>query len=459
MSEESAQPSQDSPRQDPPGIEAPSLDILSEISRIANSTLDLKARLDTIVTVTAERMGKDAAAVCLLDKEERHLILKAARGLLPEAVDRVILKVGEGVNGWVARERRPLALADAQSDPRFKYFPVTGEERYRSMLAVPILVQDHCIGVLSVRTLSVWEYSPDEITLLTTIAANVGGIIRNAQLYQDVNQRLLELTALYDIGQALTSTLDLETVLRMIIKNSIAVLKARGGVLRFLDPDTQMLIVKACSVPEVDARKLVPLRIGEGISGRIVQTGAPLLIAQMEESDLRGVSAIAFSSVLGVPIQAKDRIIGTITLYDKTLEPGLPSEAFTQEDEQLLSTLASQAAIAIENAKLYQQTLKSAKEIETLYSLSKGMTSVLDLYFVLDSVLRMIGETLEGEYGILTLFEEETRELAVRSLWGGDADLAKQLRFQLGEGTTGRIALQRESLLLDQIPPEDKKLS
>ena len=434
------------------------LEILSEISRIANSTLDLKARLESIVSATAERMGKDAAAISLLDKEEKHLILKASKGLAPEAVDQVVLNVGEGITGWVALEKRPLALADAQADPRFKYFAITGEERYRSMLAVPVMAQNHCIGVLAVNTVAVWEYSQDEITLLSTIANDVGGIIRNAQLYQDVNQRLLELTAIYDIGQALTSTLDLETVLRMIIKNSIAVLKAKGGVLRLLDPDTQLLVVKASSVPEYDERRLAPLRIGEGIAGRIAQSGAPILITHLEESELRGISFVAFSSVMGVPIRSRDRIIGTITLYDKTSENSVTTASFSHEDLQLLSTLGSQAAIAIENAKLYQQTLKSAKEMETLYSLSKGMTSVLDLYFVLDSILRMIGDVLEAEYGILTLFDEGSGELQTKSLWGADSALLPHLRFPLGEGTTGRIAQKKESLLLDQIDPTDKKL-
>ena len=102
--------------------------------------------------------------------------------------------------------------------------------------------------------------------------------------------------------------------------------------------------------------------------------------------------------MLGVPLKAKDKIIGTITMYDKFAEDGEGSANFTYEDQQLLTTIASQASIAIENATLYQQTLKNAREMETLFSLSKGLTSVLDLHFVLDSVLRMICDLLEGSF-------------------------------------------------------------
>src|SRR3990170_6920912 len=193
-----------------------SLEILSEISRIAHSTLELKERLNAIVNTTAVKMGVDCCYVSLLDKDEKSLTLKAARGLDANSIDKVMLNVGEGINGWVAKEMTPVALSDAHADPRFKYIAETGEEKYRSMLAVPITVQGKCTGVLTVQTYGPKDYLEDEITLLSTIASEVGGIIRNAQLYQDMNHRLLELTTLYEMGQAVTSTLDL--VFQVIFK-------------------------------------------------------------------------------------------------------------------------------------------------------------------------------------------------------------------------------------------------
>ena len=108
----------------------------------------------------------------------KSLTLKAARGLDSKSIDKAMLNVGEGINGWVAQEMMPVALRDAHTDPRFKYVPETGEEKYRSMLAVPITVQNKCIGVLTVQTLEPKDYIEDEITLLSTIAREVGGIIR-----------------------------------------------------------------------------------------------------------------------------------------------------------------------------------------------------------------------------------------------------------------------------------------
>ena len=437
-----------------------SLEILSEISRIAHSTLELKERLNAIVNTTAVKMGVDCCYVSLLEKDEKSLTLKAARGLDANSIDKVMLNVGEGINGWVAKEMTPVALSDAHADPRFKYIAETGEEKYRSMLAVPITVQGKCTGVLTVQTTEPKDYMEDEITLLSTIAREVGGIIRNAQLYQDMNHRLLELTSLYEMGQAVTSTLDLETILKVIIKNSVYVIRAKGGVLRLIEPETTKLVVKAYCMPEEDASKLKDLDIGEGIAGMIVATETPLLIPDIKSSpEFREINWVVASNMLGVPLKSKDRIIGTITLYDKLPEAGEGSASFTYEDQQLLTTIASQASIAIENAKLYHQTLNNAREMETLFSLSKGLTSVLDLHFVLDSVLRMISELLDAGFGILTLYDEETHELVTKSLHGADHSIIPRLRFRLGEGTTGWIGEHKESIMLDRVNDDDPKMA
>src|SRR3990172_5772337 len=260
------------------------------------------------------------------------------------------------------------------------------------------------------------------------------------------------------MGQAITSTLDLETILKIIIKNSVYVIRAKGGVLRLLEPDTNKLLVKAYCMPEEDAKRLKDLDIGEGMAGMIVATESPLLIPDIQSSpEFRGVNRVVASSMLGVPLKAKDKIIGTITMYDKFAEDGEGSANFTYEDQQLLTTIASQASIAIENATLYQQTLKNAREMETLFSLSKGLTSVLDLHFVLDSILRMTCELLDGGFGILTLYDEHSRELITKSVYGVSSTIIPQLKFKLGEGITGWIGEHKESIMIGPVVEGDKK--
>src|SRR5512143_53661 len=221
------------------------LEILSEVSKIANSTLEFNRKLDRIVRVIADKLGRDVCYVVLRDKGRDTLVLKAAVGLNPESIDRVLLRMGEGVTGWAALHIQPVALEVASEDPRFKLVPQTGEDRYKSMLAVPIVFDEKCIGVMTVQTVEPHRYSPDEVTLLSTIANDVGGIINSAQLYQEARQNLDALTALYEVSRDLISTLDLQALLDRIARSSAEVIGARGCILRILNAETGLLEIKA----------------------------------------------------------------------------------------------------------------------------------------------------------------------------------------------------------------------
>lgn len=385
-------------------LEKIELEILYEISRIANSPLDLKERLNSIVEITSEKMRKDSCSILLLDKEGKRLVLRATKGLNTVAIDKVKVDIGEGVVGWVAREGATVALERASEDPRFKYVPMTGEERFKSMLVVPIMVDENVIGVLMVQTVEPWQYSVDEITLLSTISNGIGGIIRNAQFFQDASQKLSELTALYRIGQALISTLDLPALLNLIVTHSRRVLKARGSVLRLLDPEKNLLSLKAYSGPRNLSEVDTTLRLGEGIAGRVASMGKPINVEDVKkEPDIANkIDAIA-SSILCVPLISRNKVVGTLSVYDKKTEMG-EFTFFIEDDLRLLTTLASQAAVAIENASLYETTKALAQENErrllglsVLYDISSAMKTTLELERLLRIILA--GVTIGGGLG------------------------------------------------------------
>ncbi len=379
------------------------LEILYEISRIANSTLDLKGRLDAIVSTTVSRLGRDACSVFLLDKDGTTLVLEATLGLNPAAVGKASFNVGEGVTGWVARHRKPLALGDAVADPRFKFLPETGVERFRSMLSAPILDGDNFIGVINLHTVEPWTYPPEEIMLVSTIANEVAGMIRAAQLYEDISRRFKELTVLDEIGQAMTSTLDLEALLKMIIRSSVAVLDAKGGIVRLLDDD-QTLVLRSYYGAEEWIDRIRSAEKEELVVAAQVLEGRPLLLSNVRLAP--GVSdpdRFPFESLLAVPIRSKDKIIGSISLYDKGSAPA-GGARFTQDDLHLLCTISSQAGISLENAIIVEELAKLAEEnrkrllgLSALYDTSKAMLTTLEL----EKLLRIIlaGVTMGGGLG------------------------------------------------------------
>ena len=397
------------------------LEILSEVSKIANSTQDFNIKLNRIVRVIAEKLGRDVCYIVLRDKERDVLVLKAAVGLDPDSIDRVMLRIGEGVVGWVAQQKQPAALEVASEDPRFKLVQKTGEEKYKSLLAVPIVFDDRCIGVMAVQTIEPHRYSTDEVTLLSTIANDVGGIINSAQLYQEAEQNVEALSALYEMSISLMSTLDLQTLLDKIARSSAEVIGARGCILRLLNSETGLLEIKASHGLDIELGRRSDLRLGESIAGKVAAEGKPILISDAyEHPDFLNVTGAVASSLICVPLIAKDKVIGTLALYDKEVPGRIGEQPFTEDDLHLVVTIATQASMSVENAFIYEraedlalQNEKKARELTFLYDIANAMRSTLRLEKLLHIILTSI--TMGGGMGfnraMLFLVNEKTRSL------------------------------------------------
>ena len=195
------------------------LEILSEVARISTSTLDLDEILARTIQIVKSKLRIDACALYLIDYEdgETRLKLKGSSGLPEDGAARVYLPLGKGVTGWVAQHKEPLALNEALQDPRFVYFPEIEEERFQSMLSVPLLFQDECIGVINVHTFEKRFFNPMEITLLQTLSSQIAGCIRNALEYRKSQSLLRERTLLYEISQAVQAATKLEHRLWLLL--------------------------------------------------------------------------------------------------------------------------------------------------------------------------------------------------------------------------------------------------
>lgn len=405
-----------------PSTQKVELEILNEVSRITNSALELKEKLQAIVQFLAPKTGQDVCSIFLVRKDRRSICLKATVGLNPDMIDRARLSIGEGITGWVAREKTPVALEDAAGDPRYKYFADSWEEQFRSILSVPIIDRGQCLGVLNIQTRKTHQYTDDEITLFTTIANDLAGIIRNAQLYLNARQRAQKLTVIYDIGNALTSTLDLSTLLKLIARNSVEVLGARACVLRILEGETGILRVRASFGLELEKSDQMDLRLGEGVAGRVALEGKPLLVEDVSamEEPFTAFSFVAPASLLCAPLGFKDQVIGTISVFDKEKDPANESYIFTDEDLQLLSMLASQAAVAIQNAFMYDHIERLAEEnrrrvleLSTLYDISYAMRRTVKLTQLYHVILTgaTIGDGLGFNRAMLFIVNERTNAL------------------------------------------------
>lgn len=426
------------------------LEIIGEVAKIANSTMDLQERLNGVVEMLGERLETDVCSIVLLDEESDQLVLQASKGLNPEAIGHVRLQRGVGITGTVLATKEPIALRDATKDPRYYYVPETGEERYKSMLCVPIIDdKERAIGCIYIQSVEERDYSPGEVEFFQTIAYQISGVIRHAQLYDRSRRRLEQLTALYEVGQALSSTLDLNEVLNLIARSSAELTQATASVLRLVDFDRNELVVHASfGLPEL-VEEIPALKLGEGIAGHVVATGTPVMVEDLHlEPRYFGYMGRDFQTLLCVPIISKGRSIGALSVLDKC-EPGTGRTVpFSPANRRLLSTFASHAAAAIENAFVYErlewlarEKMMKIRELSILYEISSAMRTTMNLDKLMQIILSCVtlGDGFGFNRAMILMVDEEAGALV--GARGVGPDSAKEA----GE-IWSRLARERRSL-------------
>jgi len=189
MEAEKRKPSNGRRRSAKPGSQRHGFSILENISEITARSEDLQEALQQIVEVVAQRASTDVCSLYILDQRAQRLTLWATTGLERSAVGKVTMSVEEGLTGMAIEKLEPVMAVDAIAHPRYKFFPETGEEKYHSFLGVPIIERSMPIGVLVVQTLRRRRFARHEIRLLRAIATQVGSIIAQARLAEDLKTK------------------------------------------------------------------------------------------------------------------------------------------------------------------------------------------------------------------------------------------------------------------------------
>jgi two-component sensor histidine kinase/putative methionine-R-sulfoxide reductase with GAF domain len=274
------------------------LSLLTETIAAVNSSLDLEEVLGLIARRVADALEADACFVYLYDERTDELVLRATHGTHVEELTRTPrMHPGEGITGTAAAERAPIMIAaQAHLDPRFLPFPNLPEDQYESILAVPIVARTGKLdGALNIRTIEPRTFTQGEIDLLLAIATQVAQSIEHAQLYAQAQRRVHELEALARISEAVSESLYLEESLEAIVKTTIAAVGA---------------------------------------------TGAALVL---EDGKIAWPEGRAGAYAVRLPLRWKRRQIGEL-VCDR-------DSPFTDEDQALLSSIASHAAVALEHGR------------------------------------------------------------------------------------------------------------
>jgi GAF domain-containing protein len=331
--------------------------ILFEAARAGASALDVNQVLDRVLDVIRNSLRFETFEFILYDPDARTLHTRAGYGFEPDAPG-FLVKLGEGVVGWVAQMQQSALINDVRQDTRY----VALLEQTRSELAVPLLVADQLVGVMNVESSRLNAFTTDDERLLQTLAGQLAVLIENARLHEETQQRLAEASTLYAFAEQLTSSIDLATLLDSIVMILKEVLHCRGVSISLLNPDTQLLEIRAAAGLQPKWRQAAKLKVGEGISGKVAATALPVYVPDASHLPDFIFFDPVVRSLLVVPLMVKDRVIGTLAI-DQTIP-----DAFTQDDRRTLTIAAAQAAAAIENAQLYTALEERAAKLEQAYA-------------------------------------------------------------------------------------------
>jgi len=329
---------------------AAEISALRAISRAIGEALDLDTTLHLITKTTAKVMGMDSCSIYLLDPSGEYLVLKATTGLAEGAIGRARLRFGEGLTGWAAKEGEPVASSDAARDPRFVYLPETREYNFRSLAAVPLVTAGRALGAVNVQTTARHEYSNNEMELLGVIADLAAGAIEKATLYDNMRRQIMELSTLAEVSETITSPLYLEEILRLIVEMAARMLATKTASLMLIDEDTGELVTAAAHGAREAYLKRRRLKVGEGIAGLVAKDGKPIAVTDVLTDSRFVTKEVAqqegLRALLSVPLVVRDKVIGVFNCYkDRPYR-------FADAEVKLLTTLANQTALAIENANL-----------------------------------------------------------------------------------------------------------
>jgi PAS domain S-box-containing protein len=357
------------------------LEAINKVSSALRAAQTLDEMLPILLDKTLEAIHAAQGSIWLYDPVKHELAAAVARGYEAQAggPNLTPVKPGRGIVGRVFAGGEPYASGNFQMYPNLS-------EGTRQLIpsgiggaAIPIRAQDDVIGTFIVSVPVPRELTPEEVHLLTTLCEIAGIAIRRTSLREQTDRRLQQLTALSEIDRAITSSVDLRLNLSMLLKQVVAQLGVHAAGVMLFNPASQMLDPVAASGFRTRLHEQTRQRLGEGFAGRAALERRIIHIPNLAERDdnplvAKALADEAFVSYFAVPLVAKGQIQGVLEIFHRA--------PFEHDAEWLdfLNTLAGQAAIAIENATLFENLQRSNFELSMAYDATiEGWSRALDL--------------------------------------------------------------------------------
>jgi GAF domain-containing protein len=427
----------------------------AEVSHAASSILDPAELLPQVVNLVRDRFNFYYVGLFLLDEGGEYAVLRTGTG---EAGRQMLemghkLKVGgTSVIGRCLANAQPCIAPDMGREAG-RFTPLLPETRLE--MALPLISRGQVIGAVTIQSTQSAAIPDKDITALQTMADQLANAIQNARLFGEAKQRLEEMTALYQTALEITAQLEMPKLLKSIVERAVTLLQAEGGGICLYDPKREELRwdIGYGYTGEYVGTTLKP---GEGMAGKVFQTGEPLIVDDYRTWEGRSPIYEAdkpFTAALEVPLKWQERIVGVLAIHADAQK-----RTFNQDDIWLATLFANQAAVAIENARIYEEERKRITQLELIGGITQKVASILNLDELLPQVVHLIRDTFGYYYTSILLVEADGHEITLRAVAGLRCEaLIGRLRLKIGrEGITGWVAHSGEPLLVSDVSREPR---
>jgi two-component system NtrC family sensor kinase len=415
------------------------LTLINEVGRLATSILDLDEMMHRVARAIQTGFNYYNVALFLLDESHHEVVMRAVAGGFEDIAPRSYRQsVDEGIVGWVVSTGQSLLANDVRKEPLYvKGF--LGEVLTRSELCAPIKLDNEVVGALDVQSIHLDAFEQADVTAMETLSTQIAAAIQNARLYAEVRRRLNELSLLYKVDMAATSTTDFDEALASAAEVVRSKLNIESFDIFLIDEQAQELRLHRFSHHGLsdDLTQAIKIPLGKGITGRVALTGQPLLVSDVNQEEEYITASPKTRAEMCAPLRIGERITGVINAESSRLN------AFTEDDLHLLSALARQLAVIIENARLFEETRRRLQEVTTLYEASRACLSISDQESMLSTIIAAAARASGATSGSVILRDEQRGEYVYGATCGMSEEtvtaIKTQLHIPLEKGLAGAI--------------------
>ncbi len=388
------------------------MNVLTRVAQGINITLSLDDILELVYAQTVQIIPAQFFRIMLFDSATD--IYTFAFYLSGEDRDtdqeNRPVPAGQVLEQEIIRQRRPILTEDYNSECQRRGI-LPGNEGASAWMGVPLNAGAETIGALSLGSADpAVEYTLEQRSLLQAIADQVAGALVKARLLQETERRARQMSSLNEVTRKLTSTLETDPLLQSILESAVEILNCEAGSLLMMDHATDELVFKVTVGPV--ATSLVNRRMpaGQGLVGHAVQTGEPVIVNDVTRSpewfsNNDQKTGFTTHAILAIPLKVKDRVLGVVEVINKK-----DGTIFSLDDQELLSSFASQAVIAIENARLYTMTdlalAARVEELSVMQRIDRELNTSLDTTTAMRITLEWAMRQSRASAGLVAVLKE-----------------------------------------------------